>query len=74
MIEFFRKKAWVARDLIPRPRLVAEGSEPGEPWKECVIVDRREFYHVVHRIEFSGRYTDVTGDKFHMINLVEGEI
>lgn len=72
VIKFFRKERWVAENLNPAPRLLRNEKRDGAAWQEYVIADRREFFHVVHRIEFTRAYDDDTGDKFHMINLVEG--
>jgi len=72
VIKFFRKERWVAENLNPSPRLLRSAKSNGTVWKEYVIADRREFFHVVHRIEFTRSYEDGTRGKFHMINLVEG--
>jgi len=74
VIKFFRDEQWVDRNLTPEPILFEEGSNGGNRWKRYVIADRREFHHVVHRIEFDGGYTCETNGGFHLLNLVEGDI
>jgi mannose-6-phosphate isomerase class I len=73
VVKFFRTARWVSKNLKQKPRLLRAGGGKGTKWREFVIADRREFHHVVHRIEFAKMYADDTGGKFHMLNLVEGE-
>lgn len=73
-IKSFRKTGWVASNLIPKPILINQKAQKQKDWKEYIIADRREFYHVVHRIEFQNHYEDNTKGKFHLLNLVEGDI
>jgi hypothetical protein len=74
VIKFFRNERWVADNLVPAPRLLKTGSHRGESWREYVIADRREFHHVVHRIEFARCYRDDTNGRFHILNLVGGRM
>ena len=69
VIRPFRRTKWVKENLIQEPQLLREG--PG--WKEFVIADRREFFHVVYRLEFDERAEDDTAGFFHILTLVEGE-
>jgi mannose-6-phosphate isomerase class I len=74
VIKAFRTSGWVAENLVPRPRLLRTRSAEDGTWREYLLADRREFHHVVHRIEFSRRYRDDTLGRFHLLNLVEGRM
>ncbi len=69
VIRPFRRTKWVKENLIQEPQLVREG----QSWKEFVIADRREFFHVVYRLEFEKRAEDDTAGSFHILTLVAGE-
>ncbi|MHB8806201.1 MAG: class I mannose-6-phosphate isomerase [Anaerolineaceae bacterium] len=68
-IRQFRRSKWVRKNLIQEPRLIREG----KGWKELLIGDRREFFHVVYRLEFDDQVMDDTCGNFHILTLVEGE-
>jgi hypothetical protein len=65
----FRRSKWVKKNLIQEPRLIREG----KGWKEFLIGDRREFFHIVYRLEFDDQIMDDTCGNFHILTLVEGE-
>ncbi|NMC29178.1 MAG: hypothetical protein GYA45_03805 [Pelolinea sp.] len=70
VIRSYRRSNWVRKNLIQEPRLIREG--PG--WKELLIGDRREFFHVVYRFEFDKQIVDDTQGNFHILTLVEGQV
>lgn len=74
VIKFYRDTGWVRQNLVPEPALVEQGSTNESHWKRFVLADRREFHHVVHRVEFDRSYRCATEGKFHILNLVEGEV
>lgn len=69
VIKWFRRERWVAQNLVQEPQLVRSG----RGWAEYLIGDRREFFHVVFRMEFDRKMEDDTDGKFHVLTLVEGE-
>ncbi|MFZ5515505.1 MAG: class I mannose-6-phosphate isomerase [Candidatus Zhuqueibacterota bacterium] len=69
VIKWFRRSNWVAQNLVPQPRLVRSG----KGWAEYIIGDRREFFHVVFRLEFERDIDDDTRGQFHVLTLVEGQ-
>ncbi|HDP97629.1 MAG TPA: hypothetical protein ENN22_00390 [bacterium] len=69
VIKWFRKDSWVKKNLKQQPRLVREGNG----WSEYLIGDRREFFHLVFRMEFVSQIEDDTAGKFHILTLVQGE-
>ncbi|MDY6877239.1 MAG: class I mannose-6-phosphate isomerase [Chloroflexota bacterium] len=69
VIKWFRRSKWVARNLKQEPRL----TRSGDGWAEYMIGDRREFFHVVFRLEFDHQIEDDTEAKFHVLTLVDGE-
>lgn len=69
VIKWFRRKKWVARNLVQDPKLVRSGNG----WAEYLIGDRREFFHLVFRQEFDHAIEDDTKGNFHVLTLVEGE-
>ena len=69
VIKWFRQARWVDQNLKQAPRLVRSG----DGWAEYMIGDRREFFHVVFRMEFDQCIEDDTKGQFHIMTLVEGE-
>jgi mannose-6-phosphate isomerase class I len=69
VIKPFRRSKWVSENLIQIPSLVRSGVG----WAEYLIGDRREFFHVVFRLEFDKHIEDDTCGKFHLLTLVEGD-
>ena len=69
VIKWFRRNKWVAQNLVQEPKLVRSG----DGWAEYLIGDRREFFHVVFRLEFERTMEDNTNGNFHVLTLVEGE-
>jgi mannose-6-phosphate isomerase class I len=68
VIKWFRKSQWVDANLRGHPEHVRSGSD----WTEFKIADRREFFHLVFRLEFETEIDDETGGQFHVLTLVEG--
>ncbi|HEY7625115.1 MAG TPA: class I mannose-6-phosphate isomerase [Candidatus Limnocylindria bacterium] len=58
-----------ARELVPEPVLVRDG----ERYQEVAFPRHAELFFSVHRIAFDGPVPDRTGDRFHVLNLAEGE-
>jgi mannose-6-phosphate isomerase len=69
VIKPFRRTQWIYKNAIQEPKLIRSG----KGWAEYSIGDRREFFHVVYRLEFEDRIEDDTCGKFHVITLVEGD-
>jgi hypothetical protein len=59
----------VDQNLKQTPQL----QRSGDGWAEYLIGDRREFFHVVFRLEFDHRIEDDTKGQFHIMTLVEGD-
>lgn len=61
----------VHEDLIPEPTVLREG----DGWREERLGDRPEIFYEVRRIVLAGDKPapDDTGDRFHVLNVVEGE-
>ena len=69
-IDFNRKTKWVRQNLIPSPRIVGVG----KGWTEYLIGEHPLIFYSIYRSEFTDEFTDDTGgDRFHILNLVEGE-
>ena len=68
VIKWFRKSRWVDANLRGQPERVRFDSD----WEEFKIADRREFFHVVFRLEFETEIDDDTDGQFHVLTLVEG--
>ena len=69
VIKWFRRSKWVEKNLKQAPRLIRSG----KGWREFLIGDRREFFHIVFRLEFEREIEDSTNGKFHVLTLVEGD-
>jgi mannose-6-phosphate isomerase class I len=59
----------VRRELIPEPRPVRAG--PG--WVELELGRGPELFFGVNRLDFEESVSDDTAERFHVLNLVEGE-
>jgi mannose-6-phosphate isomerase class I len=64
-----RRGAAVPRDLVPEPVMVRQG----EGFRELAFPRHRDLFFSVHRIDFEDVVADRTGDRFHLLNLVEGD-
>lgn len=64
-----RRTNWVRQHLCPRSTLLRQG----EGWQEYVIGDIEHLFFAIHRLEFTDQIGDDTQDRFHALNLVEGE-
>jgi mannose-6-phosphate isomerase class I len=63
------KGDWVKKHLIPESRLVRR-DESGE---EILVGESELLYFSLRNLRFAQRMTDNTGDRFHVLVLVEGE-
>jgi hypothetical protein len=63
-----RRGAVVPRELVPEPIGIREG----EGYREVAFPRHAELPFSVHRIDFERPVPDRTGDRFHVLNLVEG--
>jgi mannose-6-phosphate isomerase class I len=63
-----RRGAVVPRELVPEPLVVREG----EGYTEVAFPRHAELPFSVHRIDFDRGVPDRTGDRFAVLNLVEG--
>jgi hypothetical protein len=63
-----RRGAVVPRDLVPEPIGVREG----DGYSEVAFPRHADLPFSVHRIDFDTAVPDRTGDRFHVLNLVEG--
>ncbi len=68
-IRFERRKSWVQKNLIAKPKTIKSG--PG--WKEVVLYDAPYTFYNIHRIEFDKEYIMNTGEIAYSTNLVQGE-
>ncbi len=70
-IDFTQQAQWVRHNLIPSPRIV----RTGEGWTDYLLCDQPLMFFAIHRIEFGETYDDDTrGERFHALNLVEGDV
>jgi mannose-6-phosphate isomerase class I len=69
VIKFFRRSHWVAKNLKQKPSLV----KSGKGWATYLLGKRKDMFFVVYRLEFTKKIEEETGDKFHILNLVEGD-
>lgn len=69
VIKWFRRKKWVDENLRQQPQHVRSG----DGWAEYLIGDRREFFHLVFRMDFDNQIIDDTAGKFHVLCLVQGD-
>ncbi len=69
-IDFSRQTRWVRQNLIPTPRIIQQG----EGWTEYLIGEHPLMFFAIHRAEFGDHFESDTGqERFHVLNLVEGE-
>jgi len=68
-IRFERRKSWVQKNLIAKPRLVEEGDN----WKKYVLYDSPLTFYNIYRVHFKDRYDFETNDQAYAVNLVEGK-
>ncbi len=69
-IDFNRQTRWVRQNLIPSPQIIRTGAG----WTEYVIGAHPLMFFAIHRAEFAGSYPDDTQQqRFHVLNLVEGD-
>jgi mannose-6-phosphate isomerase class I len=66
VIKWFRRSKWVGKNLKQEPKLVRSGGG----WAEYLIGDRREFFHIVFRLEFDHQIEDDTESRFHIRKLL----
>ncbi len=68
-IRFERKKDWVQKNLIAKPKLIRKGPD----WKEYLLYDKPFTFYKILRIEFETEYEMETDDRAFAINLVQGD-
>jgi mannose-6-phosphate isomerase class I len=69
-IDFSRQTRWVRHNLIPSPRIIQQG----RGWTEYLIGDSPLMFFAIHRAEFCDTFkSDTDQERFHVLNLVEGE-
>ncbi len=64
-----RRANWVEEHLCPRSVLLREGAGG----KEYQIGNIDQLFFAIHRFEFTDQIADDTHERFHILNLVEGE-
>lgn len=64
-----RRGPAVPRDLVPEPISI----RTGEGYAELAFPRHPDLSFSVHRIDFESAVPDRTGDRFHLLNLVEGD-
>ena len=64
-----RRGVVVPRELVPEPLVIREG----DGYTEVAFSRHAELPFSVHRIDFDRPVKDRTGDRFHVLNLVEGD-
>ena len=69
MLRRERKTDWVRANIAQSPRVVREG----EGWKELVVGEHDLLYFSLRNLVFDQRVEDHTGDRFHVLTLVDGE-
>jgi hypothetical protein len=57
------------RELVPEPRPLRSGAG----WVELELGRLPDLFYGVNRLEFEESVTDETAERFHVLNLVEGE-
>lgn len=68
-LNFDRKGTLVEKDLISKPEILEEG----ESWKVIHLPTHKEHLYSVHRLEFEKSIRVNTENRFHVLNLVEGD-
>jgi mannose-6-phosphate isomerase class I len=64
-----RTTSWVHANLIPRPKLLTQGTD----WQEYIVSDNPLLFYDIQCVEFSSRVTQRTDGGVLVVNLVEGE-
>ena len=68
-LNFERKGELVEKRLISKPEI----QKKGEDWKIVNLPTHKEHQYSIHRLEFEKSIHVNTENKFHVLNLVEGE-
>ena len=55
--------------IVQKPRLAASG----KGWEEYIVGENEQLYFTLRRLEFDERCEQETGDRFHVLTLVDGE-
>ena len=55
--------------IVQKPRLAASG----DGWEEYIVGENEQLYFSLRRLEFDKRCEQETGDRFHVLTLVDGE-
>src|SRR5512132_639472 len=57
------------RELMPEPSVIRDGAG----WTELALGGSSELFFAVHRLDFAEEIADDTGERFHALNLAEGD-
>jgi len=68
-IRFERKKDWVQKNLLAKPKLIGKGRD----WKVYLLYDKPFTFYKILRIEFETEYEVQTTDRAFVVNLVQGD-
>ncbi|MEX0904258.1 MAG: ROK family protein [Balneolaceae bacterium] len=68
-LDFGRKGKLVEKDFVSKPEIQKEG----ESWKIINLPTHKEHLYSIHRLEIEKSIRVDTENKFHVLNLVEGE-
>ncbi|GAB6281446.1 MAG: hypothetical protein STSR0008_01850 [Ignavibacterium sp.] len=68
-IRFERRKSFVQKNLIAKPKLLEEGND----WKIYELYNKPFTFYNINRLEFQTEFEMETNDIAYTINLVEGE-
>jgi mannose-6-phosphate isomerase class I len=64
-----RRRGESVRELMPEPSVIRDGAG----WTELALGGSSELFFAVHRLDFAEEIADDTGERFHALNLAEGD-
>jgi len=64
-----RRRGESVRELMPEPSVIRDGAG----WTELALGRSPELFFAVHRLDFAEEIADDTGERFHALNLAEGD-
>ncbi len=68
-LRFERDQGYVQNYLIPKAHTIREG----DGWREVFVGTHEALFYAVHRYEFEREISAETGNRCHILNVVEGE-